>query len=304
MSDTKYSYTANFIANIIERYIKMTEWIRKNNNKDIEIKNVDGVELISFKKLEETGMVRQGFSTRMGGVSKGIFSTMNLSFNRGDDKAAVEENFRRIAKALSSSTENMVFSDQTHTANIRVVTEADRGKGIHYPLDYKDIDGLVTNEKNIMLVTFYADCVPIYLVDTVNKAIGLCHSGWRGTTLKISCETLKVMNEQYSTKTENVLAVIGPSICQDCYEVSEDVIEEFIKKYGKDNSEKIAYKKDYGKYQLDLWKANKIALLEAGVLDENITVTDICTCCNSELLFSHRASNGKRGNLAAFLELK
>ena len=192
----------------------------------------EDVPVITYDKLTETGIVEHGFSTRKGGVSEGEFSTMNLSLTRGDNRDKVLKNFKIMADRLNMPYENMVLSSQTHTTNIRVVTKADKGKGLVVPKDYDDIDGLMTDEKEIPLVTFYADCVPIYLVDTVNKAIGLCHSGWRGTTLKISCETLKVMNEQYSTKTENVLAVIGPSICQDCYEVSEDVIEEFIKKYG------------------------------------------------------------------------
>ena len=260
--------------------------------------------VLHYPLLDACGMVKHCFTTRGGGASKGMFESLNLSFTRGDDEADVQENYARVASFFGTDKTQFVCSDQTHTTNVRRVGKEDAGYGVTRPRPYKDVDGLVTDEPGIILSTFYADCVPLFFVDPVHRAIGLSHSGWRGTTLKISCETLKVMNEQYSTKAENVLAVIGPSICQDCYEVSEDVIEEFVKKYGKDNSEKIAYKKDNGKYQLDLWKANKIALLEAGVLDENITVTDICTCCNSELLFSHRASNGKRGNLAAFLELK
>lgn len=282
----------------------MYQFNKKYEDDRIYMKQSGNVPYISFKMLEDTGIVKHGFSTRIGGVSGGIFNSMNLSFNRGDSKEAVMENYERMAKALNTSTENMVFSDQTHTTNIRVVTKEDRGKGIHYPLDYSDVDGLVTNQRNIMLVTFYADCVPIYLVDTKNKAIGLCHSGWRGTVGKISKQAINVMKSEYSTKPQDLIAVVGPSICQDCYEVSKDVIMEFSKSYGADNTRLICYEKDNGKYQLDLWKANRISLEEAGVPKENICVTNICTCCNSQLLFSHRASKGKRGNLAAFLEIK
>lgn len=259
---------------------------------------------LTFPLLEKTGLVKHGFSTRMGGVSEGMFSSMNLSFSRGDREEDVRENFKRMAEALGTDTERMVFSDQTHTANVRVITQEDRGKGIHRPLDYSDVDGLVTNEPGIMLVTFYADCVPIYLVDTKHRVIGLCHSGWRGTVGKISQETLRVMKEHYQTEPEDVIAAIGPSICQDCYEVSRDVVEEVEKSFGGEWMEELAYKKENGKYQLDLWRANEIALLQAGVPEYQIQTTDICTCCNSDYLFSHRATAGKRGNLAAFLELK
>lgn len=279
-------------------------WNRKESPNPIQIATHGEVVYLTFPLLEKTGLVKHGFSTRMGGVSEGIFSSMNLSFHRGDKEECVRENFRRIAEALGTRTEHMVFSDQTHTTNVRVVTKEDRGKGIHRPLDYQDIDGLVTNEREIMLVTVYADCVPVYLVDTKHKAIGLCHSGWRGTVGKISQETLRVMKENFQTEAEDVLASIGPSICQDCYEVSEDVVLEVEKSFGKECMGELAYAKENGKYQLNLWRANELALLQAGVPKHQIQTTDICTCCNSKYLFSHRATAGRRGNLAAFLELK
>lgn len=282
-------------------------WIRKKNSYSkgkVTINQQEQVVYLTFPNLERTGLVKHGFSTRLGGVSEGMFSSMNLSFDRGDNEEHVRENFRRMAKVLGSKTENMVFTHQTHTSNIRVVTAGDKGKGIHKERDYKDIDGLITNEPGIMLVTFYADCVPVYLVDVKNRAIGLCHSGWRGTVGKISIETLKVMKEQFGTCPTDVVAAIGPSICQDCYEVSEDVILEFAKVMNPLQLNEIAFDKGNGKFQLDLWKANALWLEEAGVLKENIQVTDICTCCNGEVMYSHRASKGKRGSLAAFMELK
>ena len=279
-------------------------WNRKECSNPMNIATHGEVVYLTFPLLEKTGLVKHGFSTRMGGVSEGIFSSMNLSFHRGDKEECVHENFRRMAEALGTHTEHMVFSNQTHTTNVRIVTKADQGKGIHRPLDYQDIDGLVTNEREVMLVTVYADCVPIYLVDTKHKAIGLCHSGWRGTVGKISQETLRVMRENYQTEAKDVIAAIGPSICQDCYEVSEDVVLEIEKSYGKECMGELAYAKENGKYQLNLWRANELALLQAGVSKHQIQTTDICTCCNSKYLFSHRATAGRRGNLAAFLELK
>ncbi len=278
----------------------------KYKNEEIVLQEewCEGVLFLQYPLLQETGLVQHGFSTRIGGVSKDHLGTMNLSFTRGDDEEAVKENFRRMAKAIGVEADSFVFSQQTHTTNVRKVTAEDRGKGLVYPLDYHDIDGLITNVPGLCLSTFYADCVPLYFVDPVNKAIGLSHSGWRGTVSKIGKVTLQKMKEEYGTDPANVLVAIGPSICQDCYEVSEDVIEQFQCAFASEYWNELYYKKENGKYQLNLWKANEIVMLESGVRKENLAVTNVCTCCNSDVLFSHRASQGKRGNLAAFLALK
>ena len=278
--------------------------IYKNQEHVFNEKRVGEVLYLTYPLLESTGIIKHGFSTRVGGVSEGVCSTMNLSFSRGDDENAVRENFRRMANALDVEEDSFVFSQQTHTTNVRKVTLEDKGKGLTRKLDYQDIDGLITNVPGLCLSTFYADCVPLYFVDPVKKAIGLSHSGWRGTVGKIGCVTVQKMQEEYGSNPENIIAAIGPSICQDCYEVSEDVIVEFQNHFDKKYWKDLYYKKENGKYQLNLWKANEIVLEEAGVLKEHIAVTNLCTCCNHETLFSHRASKGKRGNLAAFLALK
>lgn len=262
------------------------------------------VPYLEYPLLTDTKIVHHGFSTRLGGVSQGCYASMNLSFTRGDDEAAVRENYHRIAKSIGVKCENMVLSQQTHTTNVRVVTEKDKGKGIVKPLDYTDVDGMVTNIHGICLVTFYADCVPLYFVDPVQKAIGLCHSGWRGTVGKIGKETIRKMEEQYGSDPKDILAAVGPSICKDCYEVSEDVILEFQKNFKERYWKDLFYRKENGKYQLDLWKANEIIFKESGILPEHIAVTNVCTHCNSEILYSHRTSGDRRGNLAAFLALK
>lgn len=263
----------------------------------------NGVSYLTFPGLERTGVVRHLFSTREGGVSEGIYASMNLSYTRGDEKDAVDENYRRIAACLDSVVEDMVCSDQTHTDNIRLVTAADRGKGVTKPKDYRDVDGLITQERGIVLCTFFADCVPLFFVDPVNRAIGLSHSGWRGTVQKIGRKTVEEMGKAFGTKPEDIHAAIGPSICQDCYEVSEDVIEEFRAVFPGKLWESLFYPTKPGKYQLNLWEANRQVMLEAGIFASNIEVTDICTCCNPDFLFSHRASHGKRGNLGAFMKL-
>ena len=221
---------------------------------------------LEYPMFRETGIVKHGFSTRIGGVSKGCFSSLNLSFTRGDEEEAVRENFRRIGSAMGIRCEDMVFTHQTHTTNVRVVTEADKGCGIVKPRTYSDVDGLVTDIPGICLVTFYADCVPLYFVDPVKKVIGLSHSGWRGTVGKIGKVTVETMCREFKSRPEDILAAVGPSICQDCYEVSEDVIRQFQKNFPEDCWDALFYQKENQKYQLNLWKANELIFYEAGIL--------------------------------------
>ena len=270
----------------------------KNTDTIFEERQVGGVPYLAYPLLEKTGIVRHGFSTRIGGVSKGNCATMNISTTRGDDPAAIEENRRRIAAAIGVEPEDMTYTHQTHTTNVAVIRSEDRGKR------FFETDGMVTDVPGICLVTFYADCVPLYFVDPVKKAIGLSHSGWRGTVNKMGMVTVRKMEECYGSDPQDIIAAIGPSICQDCYEVSEDVICEFRKNFRQEIWEELFYKKENGKYQLNLWKANEEVLLEAGISRENIAVTNLCTHCNPDILFSHRATGDKRGNLSAFLALK
>ena len=273
---------------------------RKTSAETLKLQEKYGVPYLVFPSLENTGLVRHAFSTRLGGCSTGDLATMNLSSTRGDDPENVKENFQRFGAAVGFDPKDLVLSLQTHTTNVRLVTEEDRGKGFTRPRDYKDVDGLITNVPGLVLATFYADCVPLYFVDPVHRAIGLSHSGWRGTVNRMGEVTLQRMKEAFGTRPSDVWTAIGPSICQDCYEISEDVAVQFMQAFPGHTSE-ILIDKGNGKYQLDLWKANEIVLLDAGVKKDHLEVTDVCTCCNPELLFSHRASHGKRGNLGAFL---
>lgn len=288
-------------------------------------KNQGNVEYLTFDLLEQTGMVNHLFTTRTGGFSQGIYSSMNLSLNRGDSQEAVIRNYEQIAGVLGCDIGDMVASHQTHTTNIRRVTGADRGKGVVIPRDYEDVDGLITNERDVVLATFFADCVPLYFVDREHEAIGLAHSGWRGTVAQMGACMVKAMEEQFGSRPERLIAAIGPSICQDCYEVSEEVAQGFSELLQRMETEKIMREiaeggyytysdgrpaqvisqgRRKGKYQLDLWLANLIILRNAGIPLSGIAVTDICTCHNPEYLFSHRASDGKRGNLGAFLRIR
>lgn len=276
--------------------------IYKDDQNVLEEKVVNGVPLLTYPLLERTNVVKHGFSTRLGGVSTGDCATMNISTTRGDAPEAVEENKRRLAGALGVKVEDFTFTYQTHTTNVAVVREEDRGTR------FMETDGMVTNVPGICLVTFYADCVPLYFVDPVKKVIGLSHSGWRGTVHKMGKVTVEKMAEVYGTNPADVVAAVGPSICQDCYEVSEDVIAKFRDSFEECHWQQLFYQKEEqreaGKYQLNLWKANELVLKKAGIPKDQIAVTNLCTHCNPNVLFSHRATGGKRGNLSAFLALK
>ncbi len=278
--------------------------LKYKDNRHIFDECGETVPYLEFSLLRDSGIVNHGFSTRLGGVSEGCFSSMNLSFDRGDRPEAVQENFRRIGKAIGVECGDMVLSQQTHTTNVRLVTEEDRGKGIVRERDYTDVDGLITDVPGICLVTTYADCVPLYFADPVKKAIGLSHSGWRGTVGRIGQKTIEKMQQYFGSDPSDILAAIGPSVCMDCYEVSEDVILRFQKVFDRQDWGDLFYEKPGGKYQLNLWKANEIIFREAGILPEHMAVTNLCTHCNSSILYSHRAQGERRGNLCAFLALK
>lgn len=276
--------------------------LNKENRNSTRINFKDNVPYISYRALADIKWLKNGFSTRLGGVSEGVLSTMNLGFGRNDLPENVVKNHEIIANAIGFNPENIVASKQTHTTNVKIVSKKDCGKGIYRERDYDDVDGMITNEKGIVLATYFADCVPLYMVDTKNKATGLSHSGWRGTVGKIGKVTLDLMKETYGTNPKDVIACIGPSICRDCYEVSEDVATEFETAF-KGREKDILINKGNGKYQLDLWECNYIIFKECGVYEENIHMPDICTCHNMEMMFSHRATQGRRGNLAAFLSI-
>lgn len=263
----------------------------------------NGVGVIRFPCFEELAWLAHGFSTRIGGVSKGTYASMNLSFTRGDDPEDVMRNFQIFGKAIGIGVENMVFSAQTHTDHIRIVTEADCGKGIIRKQDYTDTDGLITQEKGVALVTFFADCIPLFFVDVRLHVIASSHSGWRGTVKGIGAKTLRMMQQTFGCCLNDIIVVIGPGICQDCYEVSQDVADAFTKAFPPEEWAYILRSHGEGHYLLNLWKANELLLIRAGLPASNIHTAGICTHCHSDLLWSHRTQGSQRGSLAGFLML-
>ena len=275
--------------------------IRKENVRD-HLSFHDGeVPYFSIPSFDALG-IRNGFSTKFGGVSTGVFAEMNLGMLKEPEEIG-RENYRRMLRALHMNEKRPVLSWQTHTTNIRLVTEEDVGKGPFKARDYRDVDGLITDLPDTPIVTLFADCVPLYFYDPVNHSIGLSHAGWRGTVGRIGEKTILAMHEAFNTAAGDIFAAIGPSICGDCYEIGPEVADAFTEEFGNYTSEKFLKKKANGKYLLDLWKANESVLLSAGVPKDRIFVTDICTKCNPDLLYSHRVMGEKRGVMGAFLSL-
>ena len=265
------------------------------------------VPLIESPLLQEIRGLRHGFSTRKGGVSKEHLSSLNLGFNLGDEREKVLENFRILGSLFEAKPEDFVLTQQTHSVNVRHVGREDRGKGIFRERDYTDVDALMTDEEGVILSAFSADCVPILFYDKGHRAIASCHSGWRGTHGRILARVIEAMQREFSSKPEEIYIAIGPSICKNCYEVSEDVGEAFLdafpalREMTKNASpiERVSEEK----FHIDLWELNRWIALENSIPAEHISVRGYCTMERPDLFFSHRYSQGKRGVQGAFIGL-
>ena len=255
-----------------------------------------------FTPWEEDEAMIHGFSTRFGGVSTGHLKSLNLGFNRGDERENVLENYKRMAQALGVPFESLVISKQVHETKIAKVTKKDQGNGLLRPNQWESMDGLYTNEKGVTLVTHYADCVPLFFYAPDYGMIGMAHAGWRGTVQEIGKKMIEIWNKQEKIPTDAIEVAIGPSIGPCHFEVDDDVANEFKGRFG--NASFISEIEGSTKTRIDLWECNKQSLLQAGVLEEKITVSQICTCCYHQIFYSHRQSQGKRGTMGAFMCLK
>jgi YfiH family protein len=257
---------------------------------------------LTIPSFEKTGMVKHCFTTRQGGVSQGIYNSLNTSLSKSDDRENVLENLNRICSEIGIDYRDLVLSNQVHGSEIRIVKAEDKGKGITKESDIKNVDALITDVVGVPLITYYADCVPVFILDPNNKAVGLVHSGWMGTTLKIAVKTLEKMSETYGTRPQDCLIGIGPSIEMKCFEIKEDAAALFKQSFS--NWQQFMQKQDEEHYHADLWLAIKLMLISHGVLEQNISTSGLCTCCNEDLFFSHRRDKGKTGSLSAIIQLK
>ena len=246
--------------------------------------------------------VLHGFSTRAGGLSRGIFGQMNLGLHRGDDDGIVLQNYRIFCETLGMPTENCVLARQVHRDDVKIVTAADAGSGLLFPQPY-EADALVTNTPGIPLVIFSADCIPTLYYDPVTRCIGAAHAGWRGTALGIAAKTIRTMERIYGAEAKNIRAAIGPGISKCCFETSEDVPAAMRQALGA-AAEPYLQEDGSGKYHVDLKGLNACFIQQAGVLPEHLSISDACTACNTDLYWSHRITGDARGSQAAFICLQ
>ena len=208
----------------------MENWKRKPSGRAIDrltLHRSGEVVWLSFPILDRFDFLLNGFSTRLGGVSEGDTGTMNLSFSREPDRGKVRENHERLAEAMGYRPENLVFSAQTHTDHIVEAGASDRGNGYLRENCFQDVDGMMTDEPELVLMTFFADCVPLLIADPRRRAIAAVHSGWRGTAGRMGEVTILRMISEFGCDPKDIICAVGPSICEKCYEIGEDVAEQF-----------------------------------------------------------------------------
>ncbi len=259
------------------------------------------VKYFTFDKLENEG-IRHCFSTRVGGVSQGCYESLNLAF-RDDKRENVFENYNRICTAIGVDSRNTVWTRQVHTDNILRVSEADRGKGLFKERQQDGYDAVITDCKDVVLTGFSADCVLIFYYDRVNNAIGIAHSGWRGTVIETGAKTVRAMEKEFGTRAEDLICCIAPAIAKCCFQVDKPVADEFAEKlpWSSEFIEKDS--ENEGKFYIDLHSVNEEILVKAGVKRDNIENSRFCTKCHPELFYSHRLMGNERGSLAGMISL-
>lgn len=246
--------------------------------------------------LSDTLGVPHGFSTRLGGVTElPHAASMNFTTSTGDSETNVVENYRIFLSALGLDFEGRVSSHQIHSAKVRYVTEADRGRA------FEDCDGFVTDRKGVVLIVKTADCVPILLADAHAGVIGAVHAGWRGTVNEIAANAVEEM-VRLGALRENIRVAIGACIHECCFEVKQDFVDAVTAIRGKDFAARHIHPKDNGLYA-DLVGMNQEILQNARISAEQIDIFEACTCCAPETYHSHRATKGQRGTMAAAIGL-
>lgn len=266
-----------------------------------KLHNKGDAQYLTFKRLDGFQELTHVFTTRHGGISSGCCESWNLGFNDRDPRENRWHNYGVLADVMGTTRGHMVWTNQTHTTNIKVVDESHRGIGITRDESFHDVDGLVTNSREVAIVTTHADCNPLFFYDPKLRVIGLAHSGWRGTHGRIGAKMVDLMKREYGSDAEDIICGIGPSLCRDCFEVDKDVADMFSscdKRYID-----LAYQKGI-KYYIDLWAINRLILEDAGIAKDNIYCMGLCTKENMDMFFSHRGQHGQRGTMAACMMLR
>ncbi len=263
--------------------------------------NKYGIQILTFEPLNKySDVLIHGFTTRPGGFSKGKSAGLNMGKNKDDPD--ISRNYELVCRVLDIERDSMLFSNQVHGSDILVVMEEESTSPFENPDSQQGYDGLITNKKGLTLVTFYADCVPVYLFDPEKQVIGLIHSGWRSTLLEIAGKGMRKMRTWFGSRAADIIAVIGPSIGKCCFEIGRDVYEKFLSELP--FSRNYIYETGNGKWKMDLQGIVKQTLVNNGVNSDNISISNLCTKCNTDLFFSYRAAKEKTGSMAAIMQIK
>ncbi len=257
-----------------------------------------------FPDLSKYEEILHFVTTRQGGYSPAPFHTFNLAFHVGDKEENVLKNRTKLAKSLHISTQSFTTSNQIHGTNITIAGSEERGSGaVDNSTAIKASDALITDQENICLLIFIADCVPVLLYDAQKSIIALIHAGWQGTVGLITKKTVYQMQSYWGCKAQDIISAIGPSIGPCCYQVGPEVISRVRKAYPKEDH-LIRSISDTGKGYFNLWEANRIQLLDCQIPEKNIEVAHLCTQCHSDIFFSSRKDNGHTGRFAAGIMLR
>ncbi|HZK02449.1 MAG TPA: peptidoglycan editing factor PgeF [Anaerovoracaceae bacterium] len=260
-----------------------------------------GIPFITIPAWRQKG-VEIAFTTRRGGFSSVPYHSLNLGLHVGDKQENVINNRQQLLKIFGGHLNQMVCCQQVHGNIVKVVEKSHSGSGAkEYGTALEGIDGMICNTAGIFLTTFYADCLPVYLFDPIEMAIGIAHSGWKGTIKRIAGNMVAKMAEQYSSRPENLQVFFGPGIGACCFEIQSDLVQKVNAEFG--HIDDIIIRDERG-YKWDLIETNRIILRQEGIKPENIYVCDICTSCNPEIFYSYRSEKGKTGRMGAIMGLR
>ena len=261
----------------------------------------NGVTFLSCDGIDAAGGAHHGFSTRLGGVSEGMWSSLNLGVSRGDDPDHVRENYRRFFAAIGVDGQQIAMTNQVHGGVVRTVTTADVRRDPYDKVGY-EADGLMTDLPGVTLLIYTADCIPILFYDPARRVVAAVHAGWRGTAAGIAAHAVERMKDVYGCDPADILAAIGPGIGPDCFETHEDVPNAMTAALSTAVLSHIKIKEN-GKFAVDLKAINAMRLEQAGLDPDHIAVCCQCTSCLPDKFWSHRQVGTNRGSMASAIQL-
>ena len=263
--------------------------IKYADNRKVFNWHEEGIPFVSFDMLDSLGVPNM-YTTRYKSSDgeKGLRVAVMKGEDIGKARSIVRDNLSKLVMQLGSDINHLRVTNQQHTANVIEVDEQKLGYGASVA-NTNPVDGIITDVTGACLVVYGADCPSVYIVDPIHHAIGLVHAGWKGTLGKIPEVAIRMMADRYGSNPEEMYAAIGPSICENCYEMGDEIFDMFATQWSLTDANQLLHRHSSGKYHLDLWKANTMTLERAGLLAEHIAVTNICTCCNTDTFYSYRA---------------